>query len=610
MKISKLFTLMAAAAMMLTTACSSDEPVVTPTGSETSVTFTVDLPSSISNRARTAYADGTTATRLTYAVYRYDADAKAYEYVLSKSGLDVIDRQAEVTLNLLSGETYAVTFWAAAKDAPYTLNVQDGTMTVNYDEAVANDEKRDAFYACEKFEVNAANALHYVKLTRPFAQLNIGTSDFDESRTGANFTAAKSAISVEACGTMDLLTGEATDIAVRKFDLNTRPQGETFPVGDDTYDYLAMVYALMPNKTDQIISKVTLTMEDPTGSTLSRPYENIPLQRNYRTNIYGQLLTTTNVFNVEIKPGFASPDINCEVWDGSSVESPVIDENGNAEVKSAAQFAGLVELVHQGNSFKDKVVSLDVDLDLNSEEWTPIGGVRGDNPKCFSGTFDGQGHTIKNMSQTIYNAQTAESYRYGRGLFFQLNSSAVVKNITIEDPIIFTGYVTGNVYGVVAGYAYGNVTFENVHVKGGHLLGFGKIGGILGMAADASGVTTMKNCSVEDLHIYYGYNAGGLIGLAQNEVVLDNCTTSNISRKSYTTSGGTFAALVNLENEVFSNEAGKEVTVSGEYAKYVSGDVIYYYVAWGDYYTDYYYEKDCLLNADGAQLADGLPHNK
>jgi hypothetical protein len=306
MKISKLFTLMAAAAMMLTTACSSDEPVVTPTGSETSVTFTVDLPSSISNRARTAYADGTTATRLTYAIYHQESDG-SYKFVLSKSDLDIIDRQAQVTLNMLSGENYAVAFWAAAKDAPYSFNFEDATMTVNYDEAVANDEKRDAFYACAKFTATA-NASRKVTLTRPFAQLNIGTSDFEEARRSVNFVAAKSSVSVEGYDQLDLISGEAKgECTTRDFALNERPQGEKFPVEPETYDYLSMVYVLMP-ASDQIVSDVVLKVQDTKGSEQERDYTNIPMKRNYRTNIYGELLTSTNVFNVTINPYFGDGD--------------------------------------------------------------------------------------------------------------------------------------------------------------------------------------------------------------------------------------------------------------------------------------------------------------
>ena len=47
-------------------------------------------------------------------------------------------------------------------------------------------------------------------------------------------------------------------------------------------------------------------------------------------------------------------------------------------------------------SFKDQTVKLTADIDLQNEEWTPIGNIEA----FFQGTFDGQGHTISNLKIT------------------------------------------------------------------------------------------------------------------------------------------------------------------------------------------------------------------
>ena len=45
------------------------------------------------------------------------------------------------------------------------------------------------------------------------------------------------------------------------------------------------------------------------GSTvLNRSYSNVPVQRNFRTNIYGHILTDQADITVEIKPDFQTPD--------------------------------------------------------------------------------------------------------------------------------------------------------------------------------------------------------------------------------------------------------------------------------------------------------------
>ena len=42
-------------------------------------------------------------------------------------------------------------------------------------------------------------------------------------------------------------------------------------------------------------------------------YTQVPIQMNYRTNIYGALLSNPEVFNVVIEPAFLTPDNNVEI---------------------------------------------------------------------------------------------------------------------------------------------------------------------------------------------------------------------------------------------------------------------------------------------------------
>ena len=95
---------------------------------------------------------------------------------------------ATVSIDLATGKTYHVLFWAAANGAPYAVNPTTHTMTVDYTDASNNDETRDAFYSWHTIQVNN-NEPQDVKLLRPFAQLNIGTDDIDEAiKAGLNIS--------------------------------------------------------------------------------------------------------------------------------------------------------------------------------------------------------------------------------------------------------------------------------------------------------------------------------------------------------------------------------------------------------------------------------------
>ena len=72
-----------------------------------------------------------------------------------------------------------------------------------------------------------------------------------------------------------------------------------------------MSYVLVPKdkETVDIAFDYTLT---------NRTFTNVPVQRNYRTNIFGSLLTNTADVNVVIAPGFNDPDYNHNVTTAST----------------------------------------------------------------------------------------------------------------------------------------------------------------------------------------------------------------------------------------------------------------------------------------------------
>lgn len=109
----------------------------------------------------------------------------------------------------------------------------------------------------------------------------------------------------KAFATLNLATGEVSDEADRTFTMKAIPtasDGE-FPVAGG-YKYLSMDYLLVG------ADKATVDVAFNYGGPQSRTFTNVPVQRNYRTNIYGSLLTNTTDFNVVIEPAFATTNYN------------------------------------------------------------------------------------------------------------------------------------------------------------------------------------------------------------------------------------------------------------------------------------------------------------
>ena len=129
--------------------------------------------------------------------------------------------------------------------------------------------------------------------------MNIGTDDFDAAKA-SGLEVTQTEVVAKAFATLNLATGEVADEADRTFTMKAIPtasDGE-FPVAGG-YKYLSMDYLLVG------ADKATVDVAFNYGGPQNRTFTNVPVQRNYRTNIYGSLLTNTTDFNVVIEPAFS-----------------------------------------------------------------------------------------------------------------------------------------------------------------------------------------------------------------------------------------------------------------------------------------------------------------
>ncbi len=304
MKRYLLSTFTIAAAALLVTSCNDEMDNGLKTGDEGTVTFTAQLPSEMGTRA---FADGLTAKHLQYAVYEagQSTPLKVFGDETTVVGeAEMVNLKKSVTLKLTSGKSYDVIFWAdATTDSPYTFNPASQEVSVDYSKVNNNSDNCDAFFKKETITVSGNQSVD-VKLTRPFAQVNIGTDDFDAAKA-SGLEVTQTEVVAKAFATLNLATGKVSDEADRTFTMKAIPtasDGE-FPVAGG-YKYLSMDYLLVG------ADKATVDVTFNYGGPQSRTFTNVPVQRNYRTNIYGSLLTNTTDFNVVIEPAFATTNYN------------------------------------------------------------------------------------------------------------------------------------------------------------------------------------------------------------------------------------------------------------------------------------------------------------
>lgn len=274
-----------------------------------------------------AFADGNTVNVVHVHVYKvgehgaltYIEPGRTGSTATPSQDVEMSGGSATYSTRLVTGQTYTFVFWAENIDddgnSHYTYDTDTKTITVNYTNAVGNDETRDAFYAVlPNVQITGAYS-NSVPLKRPFAQVNFGVTTEDyNAATRAGVTVNGAAVKcTNVANQLNLLSGAVSgSVDVVAFASANLPTA-TLRAADKDYKYVAMNYVLV-GKNASTLSDITLTL-NATGATSANPkytYTNIPLQGNYRTNIVGNLFTSPANINISVDSDFAGDETHVQ----------------------------------------------------------------------------------------------------------------------------------------------------------------------------------------------------------------------------------------------------------------------------------------------------------
>lgn len=237
-----------------------------------------------------------------------------------ENGEELNDLRKEITIEegtpivyaprLVKDRTYDVVFWAS-KEGSYDLT--DMTQIVRSVSGPANESDYDAFTATDQIIVQNAIAKP-ITLTRPLAQLNIGITEADWNAVSGTFVQTPSSISItyNEKDIFNALTGSA----VSSYSDITRTSAcsGSLTVDGVTYRQLGTFYVLMAEEEQKTINlkySVYDTSDQPIRSDVDIIH--IPVQRNFKTNIVGGLLTGTISYGISISEGFSNTEHNNEL---------------------------------------------------------------------------------------------------------------------------------------------------------------------------------------------------------------------------------------------------------------------------------------------------------
>ena len=405
-----------------------------------------------------------------------------------------------------------------------------------------SDETRDAFIGFVDNLQIKGSANETVTLQRPFAQINVGlTKGQIKAAADAGFKLDKVTVKTKSHNNFNFATGVGNpddELMAVEFEAASylapvsgqNAQGEDLheiTANGATYDWVSFNYVLpytasAAQPTELVDVEIIFTDEN--GKTIEVPaFTNVPIERNHRTNIVGDLLTDPAKFEVVILPGFENDEHVVEAWDGKSIKKPAYNAAEKTyTIKDAAELAWIAQLVNgtlpaasragevaKAESLDGQIVKLAKDIYLGGHEWTPIG--LGSNH--FRGTFDGQNHTIYGLHITKRGDTRA-------ALFGTVSYTVAFRNLTISGASIECPDYNGDFYGAaMVGTMYGNVTFDNVKVVDSYISGNNKVGALVAHDGVCSSLN-IQNCHVsgttfEALNAEDGGSVGGLVGFFQ-----------------------------------------------------------------------------------------------
>lgn len=337
----------AAAALLLLTSCQRDElQGGSISGEEVTVSISAVMPGDGGTvvKSDTEPGDGSLANRCIMQIYYLpdvesgSADPIPYgdRVTVAVSGMKALFPDQR----LVSGHDYRFVFWAdhvtdnssaeaLAQDLHYDTEEfpivsfkeeEDGTLSYS-----SNDDNRDAFFAAEVRNISGPSSLSF-DLKRPFGQLNIITTDWGAIPDGVVKQLRPSYVKLEFSSlpnSIDLVSGDVTGRV--NISSEVAPVSQV-PLNGDSKQ-LSFDYIFAKDGEQTVLEDFTMDflLEDRTTQVTDEAYTftSIPVQRNYQTNVSGNLLTDRTGIEVEVVSDFDG-EYNMDVPD---VKEVTLDEN-------------------------------------------------------------------------------------------------------------------------------------------------------------------------------------------------------------------------------------------------------------------------------------------
>lgn len=366
----------------------------------------------------------------------------------------------------------------------------------------------------------------------------LGVADSAVTINNCGFSGSITGASTHACGGLVGWAGAAVKInhsyVAGSFDSLNAESGNTFSRNPGKVTLTNCYYLNALNSTPSGATKKTLEQ--------FKSGEVAWLLNNRSQGVWKQKIGKDDYPVFKGEPVYPMSDIYV------NYDPPETDSDGIYEIYTPTHLMAFAQYVNQKKYDANAKVMSDLDMSSYSGKWIAIGQTEMSNTVAYGyqGTFDGQGHTIRNI--TFETPASATS----NGLFGTVYTGGVVKKVGIEN-MNFDNDAYDHRAGGIAGQLMQGAAIENCFVVNSTLKAASRVvGGVAGM-----NLGTIRNCYTKDLTLAaHKDRFGGICG-DFTEGTVENCYTD------YSVIGSSESGTVN----------SSEAAVSA--ARFQSGEITY-----------------------------------
>ena len=433
-----------------------------PAAKGNTVTYTVEAPVDVQTKA---IGDGLNVNKVIYEVWHTSADGttklvgegkdpKAVKLYQNSEDMVLIGEpgnqvnRAVITLDLLADQHYTILFWAQV-DGTGVYNTKELT-AVTYNNLTAeayaaNDERLAAFYAVDFINDGIARNSK-VTLTRPFAQVNLGTlnSKAEAKENDYKIDLKQSRMILDAVPTVfNTATDEVSGYQTMTFAFHDVPavkaEDATLTVNDTPYQYAGMNYVFAgANISLTYDIKVSLNGSEE-YATVNNTVPQVPVKRNYRTNIVGNLLTSKTEYEVVVDARFNEPaedivlvDTPAELQTAINAASATEEITLDGDVNLSELFEQLTKSTTEGVTFFTVPAGKEITLNLNGYSITGV-----DQTQKNFGLIQNNGKlTVKNTSTTVSKMSLVAEHNNGWNRYSAVISNNPGAELTVEGNVV------------------------------------------------------------------------------------------------------------------------------------------------------------------------------